>query len=160
VAIKKVCYAGEKSGADARISGANRRSRCSPQLSGLIMAGFKTPDFNERAAASRAARQSAVEQLRNKPAPDPEAVAARQAAHAAREERRAAKKAAADEAKAKRAEAASAKAAEAEAARAEAQSAEAAHAEAVAKSQAPERTEAELKAARDARYAARKARQR
>lgn len=109
------------------------------------MAGFKTPDFNERAAASRAARQSAVEQLRNKPAPDPEAVAARQAAHAAREERRAAKKTAADEAKAKRAEAASAKAAQAEA---------------VAKSQAPERTEAELKAARDARYAARKARQR
>jgi len=121
------------------------------------MAGFKSPDFNERAAAARAARQSAVEQLRNKPAPDPEIVAARQAAQAAREERRAAKNAAAEEAKAKRAEAASAKAAKAEAARADA---EAASAKAAAKADAPAPTEAELKAARDARYAARKARQR
>lgn len=113
------------------------------------MAGFKTPDFNERAAAARAARKSAVEQLRNKPAPDPEIVAARQAAHAAREERRAAKKAAADQAKADRvkaAEAASAKAAP--------------EPETPPAPEAPAPTEAELKAARDARYAARKARQR
>lgn len=103
------------------------------------MAGFKSPDFNERAAAARAARQAAVEQLRNKPAPDPAVIAARQAAHAAREERLAAKKAAAEEAKARRAEAARAKA---------------------AKADTPVRSEAELKAARDARYAARKARQR
>lgn len=113
------------------------------------MAGFKTPDFNERTAASRAARKSAVEQLRNKPAPDPAVVAARQAAHAAREERRVAKQAAAEDAKAKREEAAIAKAAAA-----------AAKAEAEAEAEVPERTEAELKAARDARYAARKARQR
>ncbi|GGG95434.1 hypothetical protein GCM10007420_08760 [Glycocaulis albus] len=114
------------------------------------MAGFKSPDFNERTAAARAARQAAVEQLRNKPAPDPAVLAERQAARAAREEQRAAKKAEAEEAKAKRAEAARIKA---EAAQADA-------AKAAAEAAVPERTEAELKAARDARYAARKARQR
>jgi hypothetical protein len=111
------------------------------------MAGFKSPDFNERAAAARAAKKRAVEQLREKPAPDPEVVAARQAAHAAREERRAAKKAAAEQARAARAE--------------EAAKLKAARAEAAAKAAPkPKKTEAELKAARDARYAARKARQR
>jgi hypothetical protein len=111
-----------------------------PQHTGKMMAGFKSPDFNERTAAARAARQAAVEQLRNKPAPDPAVLAERQAARAAREEERAAKKAEAEDAKAQRAQADAAKAA--------------------AEAAVPERTEAELKAARDARYAARKARQR
>lgn len=110
------------------------------------MAGFKTPDFTERTAAARAARQRAVEQLRDRPAPDPAVLAERQAAHAAREERRAAKKAAAEQARAERAE--------------EAKKLKAAKAEAAAKAVTPKKTEAELKAARDARYAARKARRR
>jgi hypothetical protein len=104
------------------------------------MAGFKTPDFNERTAAAKAAKQAALDQLRNKAAPDPAVVAARQAAAAAREaaaaERREARKLAAEEAEA-------AKPVAAEVAPA-----------------IPKPTEEELKAARDAKYAARKSRQR
>ncbi|UAK23208.1 DUF6481 family protein [Sphingomonas nostoxanthinifaciens] len=110
------------------------------------MAGFKSPDFKERAAAAQAQRERAMELLRNKPAHDPAIVAERQAARAAREaaeaERRAARRRAAEEAKA----AAAVKKAEALAASA---------------AQAPERpqlSDAERKALRDARYAARKAR--
>ncbi|MEE2916914.1 MAG: DUF6481 family protein, partial [Pseudomonadota bacterium] len=73
------------------------------------MAGYKTPDFSQRAAASRDAKASALEKLRNKAAPDPEAVAARAAARAAREaaeaERREAHKAAIAAEKAAREEA-------------------------------------------------------
>jgi len=101
------------------------------------MAGYKTPDFNERAAAARAAKQEALDQLRNKPAPDPALVAERQAVRAAREsaaqERDAARQLKLKEAKA---------------------------AKLVKKTVDPETTEAELKAARDAKYAARKARKR
>jgi hypothetical protein len=107
------------------------------------MARYTNPDFNERAAASRAAKETALERLRNKPAPDPALVAEREAALAAREaaaaERRAARQLALQEAKAVK----------------EAEKAAAAQAKA-----APKRTEAELKAARDAKYAARKARKR
>lgn len=117
------------------------------------MAAYKTPDFTERNAAAREARQRALEQLRAKPAPDPEIVAARQAAREAREaaaaERRAAKLAAEAEAK--------------EAARAAKEAAEQAELEAAAAKKASRPkppTEAEMKAARDARYAARKARKR
>lgn len=111
------------------------------------MAGFKAPDFNERKQAARAAKQRAVEQLRNKPAPDPAKIAERKAASEAREQRRAAR---AEEKKA-------------EAERAEAEKAEALKAEAEAEAEkraAAEREVTERKAARDARYAARKARQR
>ncbi|WP_279338409.1 DUF6481 family protein, partial [Sphingosinicella sp. YJ22] len=48
------------------------------------MAGFKSPDFNERMAAARAAKQAALDKLRNKPAADPAVIAERQAVRAAR----------------------------------------------------------------------------
>jgi hypothetical protein len=106
------------------------------------MAGYKSPDFNERASASRTAKLNALDRLRNKPAPDPAAVAEREAAQAAREvaeaERRAARRLAREEAKAAKARA---------------------RQESAAKSN-PQRSEADLKAARDARYAARKERKR
>jgi hypothetical protein len=101
------------------------------------MAGYKTPDFHERAAAARAAKQEALDQLRNKPAPDPAVLAEREAKRAAREaaaqERRAARQLKLEEAKA---------------------------AKLASKVPEPKASEAELKAARDAKYAARKARKR
>jgi hypothetical protein len=110
----------------------------------MIMAGFKVPDFSERAAAARQAKQAALDKLRAKPAPDEATLAAQREAREAREaaeaERRAAKRAAEQEAKA---------AARAEAERIAAEKAVPAR---------PALTEAELKAARDARYAARKGR--
>jgi len=119
------------------------------------MAGYKTPDFNDRAAASRDAKARALEALRNKAAPDPEAVAARAAAREAKDaaeaERRAQHKAAIEQEKREREEARAKAKAEAEAAAAAA---------AAAKRPPVVPTAAELKAARDARYAARKARQR
>ncbi|KQX25071.1 MULTISPECIES: DUF6481 family protein [unclassified Sphingomonas] len=112
------------------------------------MAAYKSPDFNERASAARAAKQSALEKLRNKPAIDPAIVAERQAARAIKDaaaaERRAARQAAIEEARL-------AKVAAAEAAELAAR---------VAATPPPSRSEAELQAARDARYAARKARKR
>ncbi|WP_368039813.1 DUF6481 family protein, partial [Sphingomonas bacterium] len=48
------------------------------------MAGFKSPDFNERAAAARDAKAKALAKLRDKAAPDPETIAARVAAEQAR----------------------------------------------------------------------------
>lgn len=106
------------------------------------MAGFKSPDFNERTATARAAKQAALDKMRNRAAPDPAVVAAKQAAAAKRDaaeaERREARKLAAQEAKAAKASAA-------------------------AQALPPESvkpTEEELKAARDAKYAARKARKR
>jgi hypothetical protein len=113
------------------------------------MAGFKVPDFNERSALAREAKQRALDQLREKPAIDPavvaERLAAREAKEAAAAERRAERKRAADETKAARDAAANAKAAEA------------------AEAAPPEKVKpdaAALKAARDARYAARKNRKR
>jgi hypothetical protein len=95
--------------------------------------------FQERIARAAEAKQKALDKLRAKPAVDPAVLAERQAARlkkdAAEAEKRAAKAAAVEEAK-------------------EAKAAKAAAAAAVA---APP-TEAELKAARDARYAARKMR--
>ena len=111
------------------------------------MVAYKSPDFTERAAAARAAKERALELLRDKPEPDTAAIAARQAAREAKDaaeaERRAAKRAAIDQAKADK---------------------KAAAAAAIAAKAPPERapvivpSAAELKAARDARYAARKAR--
>lgn len=111
------------------------------------MAGYKTPDFNERAAAARAAKQSALEKLRNKPAADPAVIAERQATQAARA-------AAAAERRAARQR-------ESEAAKAASKAADAPKPEAAAPApKKPLLDAAALKAARDARYAARKARKR
>jgi hypothetical protein len=117
------------------------------------MAGFKAPDFNERAQAARDARQRALETLRNKPVADPAVIAERQAKDAARTaaeaEKRAAKAAAIQEAKAEK-----------ERLKAEAEAAALAAAEAAKPKKPKIATPEEMKAARDARYAARKARQR
>ena len=99
---------------------------------------YKDPSFQDRVGSAAQAKQKALDRLKAKPAADPAVAAERQAARLAREaaqaEKRAAKKAAEEQAREQKAAAAEkAKAAE------------------VA---AP--TEAELKAARDARYAARK----
>ena len=109
------------------------------------MTAYKDKDFGERLSAAAAARKATLERFRAKPGPDDPAVAerraARQALVVAREARVAEREAA------RKAEAAREAAREAEAAR-----------------QAAEQTdrdaalEAERKAARDARYAARKAR--
>ena len=107
------------------------------------MTSYKDPSFRDRAGSAAAAKQKALDQLRARPKADPALVAERQAARRAREEaeaeRREAKKAAEAQARTDRA-AAEAAAAETEPA------------------PAPVDTEAERKAARDARYAARKAR--
>ncbi|WP_420140787.1 DUF6481 family protein, partial [Sphingomonas sp.] len=105
------------------------------------MAGFKTPDFNERAAAGRASKEAALAKLRAKPKPDPAVVAERQAAQAAR-----------DAAAAERREARARAIAEEKAAKAAAREEKAAKAAAAVK---PKLSAEELKAARDARYAAR-----
>ena len=113
------------------------------------MASFTDPSFKDRTGAAAEAKRKALEQLRAKPPLDPAVVAERQAAHAAREaadeERRAAKR-------------------EAERLRKEEKAARQAEAKAVAAAPPPEPerparpvlSEAERKAARDARYAARK----
>jgi hypothetical protein len=111
------------------------------------MARFTPPDFNDRVAAAKAAKEKALEKLRNKPPIDPAIVAERQAAQAARD-------AAAAEKRAARAAAMEAAAAEKEARKL------AKAASAAAASKRTQKTEAELKAERDARYAARKARKR
>ncbi|CAN5159862.1 hypothetical protein BH10PSE13_BH10PSE13_12960 [soil metagenome] len=110
------------------------------------MKSYREPDFQDRIAAAARARGAALEQLRVKPPVDEAVVAARAAAQQAREsaklEKRQAARLAVEEAKA------------AKRALAEAQAEEAAAA--LAASQKPEMTEAERKAARDARYMARK----
>jgi hypothetical protein len=111
------------------------------------MSSYRDPAFNERLAASADARKKALDRLKTKPPIDPAVVAERQAAEAARQaalaEKSAEKKRLAEEAKAAKAAAA-----------AERQAAAAA-AKPVPK---PELTEAEKKAERDRRYAARKGR--
>jgi hypothetical protein len=107
------------------------------------MASYKEPSFKDRAALSAQAKQQALEKLKAKPPIDPAVVAERAAKRAAREaaeaQRRADKIAAAEQARLD-------KIAKAEAAKAEAE-------QQVIRAQL---TEAEKKAARDARYAARK----
>ena len=116
------------------------------------MARFKTPTLEERTAAARDAKARALEKLRNKAAPDEAALAARTAARQVREaaeaEKRAAYRAGIEEAKAAR-----------EAARAEAAAVAERAAEARRPAPPPSLPSADdMKAARDARYAARKAR--
>ena len=107
---------------------------------GHQMKSYKDPSFQDRVARAADAKQKALDQLRNKAPPDEKMVAERQAARARREaaeaEKREARKAAQEAARR--------------------QKADAAEAQAAATAAAP--TEAERKAARDARYAARKAR--
>ena len=104
------------------------------------MTSYRDPSFRDRAGSAAAAKQKALDQLRARPKADPALVAERQAAWAAREEaemeRRAAKAATKQQSQIDKA--GMAPAAEAE------QAAD------------PAESEAERKAARDARYAARK----
>jgi hypothetical protein len=132
-----------------------RAARPSLQDYSTTMASFKDPTFQDRTSSAAAAKQKALEALRAKPPIDEAVVAERLAAREAKElaervaarapmfgaapEKRAAKRAAEDEAKA-------AKKAEAEAAAAKKREAEA----------KVELTDAEKKAIRDAKYAARK----
>ncbi|HQV03041.1 MULTISPECIES: DUF6481 family protein [unclassified Novosphingobium] len=102
------------------------------------MASYKEPSFQERTALAQQARAKALAKLAAKPAPDPAEVAKRQAAAAAREQAAAEKRAAA------------------KAAQAQAKADKLAAAAAPPEPTGP--TEAELKAARDERYAARKKR--
>jgi hypothetical protein len=104
------------------------------------MAAYKEPTFQERTALAQQAREKALAKLAAKPALDPAEVARRQEASRAREQ------AAAEKSAAKKAAIAQAKADKIEAAKVPPPPA------------GP--TEAELKAARDERYAARKKRKR
>ncbi len=101
------------------------------------MAGYKEPGFQDRVAAAAKAREAALARLKAKPPIDPAVLAERAAKAREREEAKAAKAAqkAADKAEALRLEE-----------------------EAKAAAIASQPTEADRKAARDARYAARKAR--
>jgi Family of unknown function (DUF6481) len=121
-----------------------------------MMPGFKDNNFNERSSAAAKARKAMVERFRAQPGPDDPAIIelrAKQKEIADAREARAAERRAAKEAEAARLRAEEAarlleqKAREAEAAKAAI--------EAAARELA---RQAELKAARDARYAARKAR--
>ena len=107
------------------------------------MKGLKGETYQERLARGAEAKQKALDKLRARAPVDPQILAERRAAAEAREaakaEKRAADKAAREQAKAEAAEAAAAAAA-------------------AAPKPAAAPTAEELKAARDARYAARKAR--
>lgn len=114
------------------------------------MRSFKDPSFQDRVASASKAKQKALDQLRAKPPVDEALMAARRQEREARdralEEERAVK---AREKAATRAEKASVKAAELAAAEA---------AVALKAARLKPSTPEEMKAARDARYAARKAR--
>ena len=101
------------------------------------MPPYKAPSFADRQAAAAAARDKAIAKLKARPAPDPEVLEARRVAA----ER---KRIAAEEARA-------AKEAAKEAAKAEAEAA------VIAAAEAKLQAEADAKAERDRRYAARKA---
>ena len=118
------------------------------------MKSYKDPSFQDRTDRAAQAKQKALNNLRQKPPVDEKLAAERQAARLSREaaeaEKRAAKKAAEQAAKEAKAQASAAKAQASAAAKAERETKDSARA-------AP-RTEAEMKLARDARYAARKSR--
>jgi len=106
------------------------------------MRGYKEPGFQERTAAALRAKNKALEKLRAKPPVDEEELARLNAARLEKEAAQAEKRKAAQLAKQEAKAAKLAKAKEEAAAK-------------LAKKK-PELTEAERKAARDARYAARK----
>jgi hypothetical protein len=111
------------------------------------MKSYKDPSFQDRIGRAADAKRKALDALRSKPPVDEKILAERKAAQDARDaaaaEKREAKKATEEAAKVRRAQ--------------EREAQDAASAAAAAAAPAP-RTEAELKAARDARYAARKKR--
>jgi hypothetical protein len=111
----------------------NRKTRA-------VMASYKDPGFQERTALAKAAKLKALQQLKAKPPVDPAVLAERAAAAAAKEAAAAAA----------RAEKIAAREAEKAAKKAEAE------AKAAFEAAQPALTAAQQKAARDARYAARK----
>ncbi|HKY82368.1 MAG TPA: DUF6481 family protein [Sphingobium sp.] len=121
------------------------------------MSSYKAPSFQDRIAAAGLAKQKALDALRAKPPVDEAILAKRRQAREAQDQAtaiaRAAKAEAAALAKAQKAELKAAK----QAAEAEEQAAASAAAALKAARLTPP-TAAEMKAARDARYAARKAR--
>lgn len=108
------------------------------------MKGFKEPSHQDRIAAASKARNKALAKLKAVPKPDEAELAAMAERRKEREAKAEEKRAAAKEARAEKQRLADEKKAAAK--------------EAHAKANPPKKTEAELKAARDARYAARKAR--
>lgn len=125
------------------------------------MGSFKDPSFQDRVGSAAEAKKKALELLRSKPPVDEAVAAAKREARLAKEaaeaEKRAAKKAAKEQQEADKIEAKRA----AEQAAAEQAAAEQAAAEEEAARARPAKsklTEEERKAARDARYAARKKR--
>lgn len=114
---------------------------------------YKAPTFQDRAASAAAAKKAALEKLRGKPKLSEAELAERKAQRLARE----AEEAAAREAKRAALEAEKAAAEQARLDQIAAEEAEKARLLAERKIKAPP-TAAELKALRDARYAARKAR--
>jgi hypothetical protein len=119
------------------------------------MKSFKDPSFQDRTAQAAEAKKAALDKLRSKPPVDEAVLAERRAKRAAKEEAEAQKRAAREEAEAQKRAAKKAEEEREAAAKAEEEAAKAAQAAALAASMP---TAAELKAARDARYAARKAR--
>jgi hypothetical protein len=107
------------------------------------MAGYKEPGFQDRITAAAKAREDALNKLKSKPPVDPAVLAERVRLQAEAEER------ARLRAEARQAE---------KVAKAEAKAAAKLAEQAKIVPARPEPTEAERKAARDARYAARKAR--
>jgi Family of unknown function (DUF6481) len=121
-----------------------------PQRKGLHLASFKDPSFQDRVASATKAKQKALDQFKARPPVDEALMAARRQERETREEALAQDRTAKAQAKAAaKAEKESIKAAELAAAQTAA-----ALKEARLKPASPE----EMKAARDARYAARKAR--
>jgi hypothetical protein len=130
------------------------------------MAAFQNPGFQERQEAAARARMEALAKYRDRPVVDPAVMADRAKRRAAREAAAAEKRAAAIRAKKeaeeqKREQERQALAAEQAAAEAKIQMAAQAKADATARKVAERKswTEEDRKAARDARYAARKMRQ-
>jgi hypothetical protein len=111
------------------------------------MAGYRDLDFNERRAAAQKARETALAQLKARPPVDEAELARRRAEREAREAAQAAKRRAAKEASLQATEAARKEQARAEEA-----------ADRASRSAQP--TDEERKAARDAKYAARKKKRR
>jgi hypothetical protein len=120
-----------------------RRGRVQAFREFSTVKSFKDPSFQDRSSQAAEAKQKALDNLRRKPPVDEAVVAERQAARQRREAAEAEKR--------------SARQAAEQAAR-EAEAAAQAEAAALAQAQPAPPTEAEKKAARDARYAARKSR--
>ena len=115
------------------------------------MSGYNEPSFQQRVADAAKAKEKALERLRSKPPIDEKVLAERKAAAEKREAVKAEKIAAKRAAEQAAADAAAQAAAEAEAAALAA-------AEEIRANTPAQPTEAERKAARDARYASRKKR--